>query len=73
MTTSFIWNMAKKSFTMNTSSSASKMIVMATSRGSIPATDADQTTGQGEKINTLWNQTRKENTRGIGKGGAVVV
>jgi hypothetical protein len=37
MTTSFIWNMAKKSFTMNTSSSASKMMVMATSRGSIAA------------------------------------
>jgi hypothetical protein len=37
MTTSFIWNMAKKSFTMNTSSSASKIMVMATSRGSIAA------------------------------------
>jgi hypothetical protein len=33
---------------MNTSSSASKMIVMATSRGSIAAAaDAGQTTGQG--------------------------
>jgi len=57
MTTSFIWNMAKNSFTMNTSSRASKMIVIATSRGSIAAADYDQTTG---KARTTLSRTEQE-------------
>jgi hypothetical protein len=64
--------MAKKSFTMNSSSSASKMICIATSRGSIAAADYDQTTGKARS--TLYGteqETRERLVKVDGRGVSV--